>query len=147
MIVRRGVTYDNRSDISNPEPEKGVGLLFLCYQANIQRQFEVLQATWANNPNYPKNGTGIDPLIGQTDINTARVSHKSTYNTAKESLELNGTVTLKGGEYFYSPSILFLKNIKSYPRKDSFSSGYYSRGISYGLLSWISSGGGHYNGY
>lgn len=142
-VVRRGATYDNRVDKTNPEPEKGVGLLFLCYQSNIEEQFETLQAKWANNPNYPKKHTGIDPLIGQSNASTARTSRKAGYNTAKESLQLNGTVTLKGGAYFYAPGIPFLKNIKSYPRKINYSSGYYTGGVGFGLLSQISSRGSY----
>jgi len=141
-MVRRGVTYDNRLDKSNPEPENGAGILFLSYQASIENQFEVLQSKWANNPDYPKKNTGIDPLIGQTNATTAKASkQRSGYNTTKESLALNGTVTLKGGEYFYAPGIPFLRDIKSFPRKVNYSSGYYSRGLSYGLLSSISGRG------
>ncbi len=147
MIVRRGVTYDDRIDKKDPEPEKGVGLLFLCYQASIENQFETLQSKWANNPDYPQKHTGIDPLIGQTDNITKRPARRVGYNTAKESLQLNGTVTLKGGAYFYAPGIPFLKDIKSYPRKDNFNSGYNIGSVGFGILSSFSSVNGNSGGF
>jgi hypothetical protein len=82
-IARRGITYggplsatDNLDDL----PEKGVGLLFMCYQSDIWEQFEFIQRFWCNNPNFlePENSsirgipanpnydkTGLDAVIGQ----------------------------------------------------------------------------------
>src|SRR5262249_46751559 len=71
-IARRGITYGARE----PEPQDnpgleevpaaGVGLLFMCYQKNIVKQFEYLQFVYANNPGFPAGQEpGIDPLIGQ----------------------------------------------------------------------------------
>jgi Dyp-type peroxidase family len=71
-IVRRGITYGTREiePKDNPSlkdlPEKDVGLLFMCYQRNIERQFESLQYVWASDPRLPpRQEPGIDPVIGQ----------------------------------------------------------------------------------
>jgi deferrochelatase/peroxidase EfeB len=96
-------------------PEDGVGLLFMCYQSNIRDQFEFLQGDWANNEAVPAKGTGVDALIGR-----ARGGHTATGHTwplqwnanrKRSTPGFESFVTLKGGEYFFAPSIPFLKNI------------------------------------
>jgi Dyp-type peroxidase family len=116
-IVRRGITYGNRKDIETLPPKgEGVGLLFMCYQNNITNHFEVMQSEWSNNPYKPKEQwPGIDPVIGQRasageqqwpmERGDAREQHRA--------FDFHGFVTLKGGEYFFAPSIHFLKNILS----------------------------------
>jgi Dyp-type peroxidase family len=123
LIVRRGVTYDDR--VKEPEedpspgifPEKNVGLLFVCYQNNIRENFEFLQLEWANNPEQPNGpegqSSGTDPVIGQAK----RPLHQKWPELWGEPCNINDTfrfhdcVTFKGGEYFFAPSIQFLKNI------------------------------------
>jgi Dyp-type peroxidase family len=113
-IVRRGIPY-GKADSQNP-PREGVGLLFMCYQRDINEQFEFIQRTWADNPNFPKNlilpETGDDPLIGQdTDRSAAQNWPKSWDSSSRKRINFGGYITLKGGEYFFAPSLSFLKNI------------------------------------
>jgi Dyp-type peroxidase family len=113
-IVRRGIPYGEANNQS--PPRAGVGLLFMCYQRDINEQFEFIQRTWADNPNFPKNlilpETGDDPLIGQdTDRNAAQNWPKTWGGSGRRRVNFGGYVTLKGGEYFFAPSISFLKNI------------------------------------
>jgi Dyp-type peroxidase family len=123
-IVRRGITYGKREkglqDTPSLEelPVQGVGLLFMCYQRNIEQQFEFLHGAWANTPDLPEQGAGIDPVIGQHGgrLKTELGQQKwpAQWNTPREthmSFSFSGFVTLKGGEYFFMPSIYFLKNI------------------------------------
>ena len=121
-IVRRGITYGERwkEPKYNPSleelPSEGVGLLFMCYQANIEKQFEFLQHAWANNPHFPaKQAPGIDPVIGQPGGNgTGQQKWPAQWNDSSEQhkpFDLHGCVTLKGGEYFFAPSLYFLENI------------------------------------
>ncbi|MDQ3638420.1 MAG: hypothetical protein M3426_10575, partial [Actinomycetota bacterium] len=87
------------------------GLNFLCYQADIQEQFEFLQTTWVNNqffPNLPElndgNNDGHDPIISQ---NVAGRTFTLPI-TATDVPHLTGIprwVTTTGGEYFFQPSI------------------------------------------
>ena len=49
--MRRGIPYGARN-LADP-PSSGVGLLFMCYQRNIRQQFEFIQRTWIDNPNFP----------------------------------------------------------------------------------------------
>jgi len=123
-IVRRGITYGHREKEpkDNPSleelPNKDVGLLFICYQRNIEKQFEVLQYYWANDPRLPHGqNPGIDPVIGQPGgmgAGEQKWPMQWGDSTAKpKAFDFHGFVTLKGGEYFFAPSIYFLKNIQN----------------------------------
>jgi Dyp-type peroxidase family len=130
-IVRRGIPYGKREKEpkDNPSfdelPSEGVGLLFMCYQSSIVEQFEFVQSQWANEPNFPEKGTGIDPIMGQRGqrykielghqkwpVRWNEPQGKHTpfdfYNGADAARQF---VTFKGGEYFFAPSIFFLRNV------------------------------------
>lgn len=123
-IVRRGITYGTRikEPKDNPSleelPTEGVGLLFACYQKDIEKQFEFLQLAWANNPHFPeKQAPGIDPIIGQSGTGDAgQQKWPMRWNDLREKhtpVDFHGFVTLKGGEYFFAPSIHFLREIQT----------------------------------
>lgn len=123
-IARRGITYGERSDLYNPDPDKqpeaGVGLLFMSFQGNL-RQFAIQQAG-SDDDSFPYNFpappdpfTGIDAVIGQpVDPNTTRpqpwpmVGLKSAAEVTHLMMHF---VTLMGGEYFFAPSMAFLKSM------------------------------------
>ena len=114
-IIRRGIPYGFRKLGSAP-PRVGVGLLFMCYQADIHHQFEFIQRTWADNPNFPRNlvlpDTGDDPLIGQdSDRNAAQKWPTKWNDSERKRHNFGGYVTLKGGEYFFAPSVGFLHGL------------------------------------
>ncbi|MFD7454520.1 Dyp-type peroxidase [Kitasatospora sp. NPDC059827] len=57
-IIRRGTPYGAPFDPASEGPggpDDPRGLLFICYQADIQRQFEFIQADWMDQPNFPPN--------------------------------------------------------------------------------------------
>jgi Dyp-type peroxidase family len=107
-IVRRGVPYDSRQ-VQEGEAEEGVGLLFLCFQADIGNQFAVVQA-WANDPDSPILGATVDPLIGR---GSQGQSWRTAWDTRQDGTFFNfgQSVTLKGGEFFFAPSIPFLRSL------------------------------------
>jgi Dyp-type peroxidase family len=116
-IVRRGIPYGKRAADLSDSPTEGVGLLFLCYQSNIHEQFEFLQRVWADDPEFPRvallqKQVGDDALIGQ-DSKAIQRQWPKTWGTARQTIDFNfgGYITLKGGEYFFAPSLSFLKNI------------------------------------
>jgi len=107
-IARRGITYGDPTPPDNdPEmlPEKGVGLLFQCCQADLRDQFEYLQRR-AND--------AADPIIGQpTGHSFPDLEFPKVYNKPDRGrFGFHGFVTMKGGEYFFVPSISFFKNLK-----------------------------------
>lgn len=121
-IVRRGVPFDERERdakgnlLDESHPEKDVGLLFLCFQSSIPEQFGFVQAKWANTTEFfNKNSVGIDPIAGQYQISDASEHQKWHLNwgvnEGKKAFNLESSVVLKGGEFFYTPSLPFLRNL------------------------------------
>lgn len=123
IMARRGQTYGVRTDQPNDgkianKPHKDVGLLFMAFNSNIAQQFEFAQSTWANNPGFPKvpagaSNPGIDLVIGQgarpgihCPVAWGDLSSKQAATTAVPQ-----TVTMKGGEYFFMPSLAFLRSL------------------------------------
>ncbi|MFW9257629.1 Dyp-type peroxidase [Nostoc sp. CALU 546] len=106
-IARRSVSYGNNDPTK--EPEAGSGLLFLCFQSSIENQFNFLQSRWANANNFVQVNVGSDPLIGQPE-GTQKWPKKWGESETKE-YNFKLWVNMKGGEYFFTPSISFLKNI------------------------------------
>jgi len=120
-IVRRGVTYGKRAvSFENggelqfaDSPNGNVGLLFLCFQSNIETHFEWIQRRFNWRTGDGIRGPGVDPVVGFPMVDSGQlwpVSWGSMKNR-KEEIHFQDCVTLKGGEYFFAPSISFLKNI------------------------------------
>ena len=130
IMARRGITYGQRpmkpdgSDFADGghEPTQDVGLLFMAYMASIEAQFEFTQQSWANNPDFVGNlnpasarpKTGIDPLIGQSP-NAATKLHTYqdgwTAGAQPKQFSFADFVKMQGGEYFFAPSLGFLRNV------------------------------------
>ena len=113
-IARRGIPY-GQQNAANP-PRAGVGLLFMCYQRDIHHQWEFIQRTWSDNPNFPRNlllpDTGDDPIIGQdSDSNGAQKWPKAWNSADTKRRDVGGYVTLQGGEFFFAPSLSFLTSL------------------------------------
>jgi Dyp-type peroxidase family len=113
-MARRGIIYGDRIKHPNDKtlkiqemPEGGVGLLFMSYQKSIAKQFEFIQRKWANNPKF-ENGiveTGQDLVIGQDE--------KGVNTKPKREFGFEKHVKLKGGEYFFAPSMEFLRTLNT----------------------------------
>lgn len=115
-IARRGITYGERRKEPKDEPKmedlptKDVGLLFMCFQSDIANQFEFMQGQ-ANNEE-PLQKTGIDPVIGQSGGQAQAQSWPTTWGgRGKRPFSFASFVTLKGGEYFFAPSISALAKV------------------------------------
>ena len=110
LFVRRGITY---GEPNSPD----VGLLFMCYNSNISRQFEFMQLRWANGTGFPGNKPnaphGKDPVIGQGDdvTNQNYATRWGDDSSMTSRTNFGQFVTMKGGEYFFTPSISFLKSL------------------------------------
>jgi len=113
-IVRRGVPYDSRP-VREGEAEEGVGLLFLCFQADIGNQFAFIQERWANKPDFPVGAAGVDPLIGKAPAGQVPDQQwQAGWDAVSKSpdhVSFGQFVTLKGGEFFFAPSIPFLRRL------------------------------------
>lgn len=118
-LVRRGIPYDDiiggRGSL-NEEPTANVGLLFMCYQNDIEAQFEFIQHEWVNKGNFAGRTVGQDGIIGQgqNDFQKQLPEQWGINGNLKNcdfSNPKSGFVKMKGGEYFFTPSISFLKSL------------------------------------
>jgi len=122
-IARRSVLYGMRKTEPDQDPSltptTEVGVLFMCYQSDIRRQFEFLQASWANNENAPAQDTAHDAIVGRVKTGQKPSPQKwpRRWNGMRSDHEpfcFQNFITLKGGEYFFAPSISFLSNIAAF---------------------------------
>jgi len=111
-ILRRGRSYGVRPDDRRVEDGVPRGLLFLCLNADIERQFEFVQQTWVNNPVFGGLNGEVDPLIGNLS------KGDEIFTVQKDPLRarvhnLERFVTVKGGAYFFLPSLRALRYLAS----------------------------------
>jgi deferrochelatase/peroxidase EfeB len=86
------------------EPAEGgnPGLLFMCLNGDIERQFEFLQQTWLRSPNFHGLACEKDPLLGDAEEGVCSY----TVPTRDGPVRLGPMprfVTTKGGGYFFLP--------------------------------------------
>jgi Dyp-type peroxidase family len=123
IMARRGIPFGQRevTPAISSQPEQfpsggGVGLLFQSFQADLGVQFEFIQKTWVNNANFPLSNpaghTGVDPIIGQGGTPADRAYQWPAHYGqpgAPVMASFGSFVTMKGGQYFFAPSIDGLK--------------------------------------
>jgi Dyp-type peroxidase family len=105
-ILRRGMSYG--PPLPDGAPDDGVarGLLFVCLQASIARQFEIVQERWCNDGNAFGLGDEPDPLVGPAGRPARHVVEGSPPRFV--SL-MRSCVECRGGEYLFVPSIAALR--------------------------------------
>jgi deferrochelatase/peroxidase EfeB len=98
-ILRRGRKFGPK--LEDPRQDDGVdrGLLFLCLNTDIERQFEFVQQTWLLNPSFATLFEEVDPLIGPAGRMTIRDG------ALRRIASVDTFVRLVGGDYFFLPSL------------------------------------------
>ena len=108
-VVRRGITYGERPDLVDDgvteRPATGVGLLFMCFQGNLD-QFAIQQEGSDSN-DFVRAGVGVDAVIGQ---NAAPVA-QTWPSDGTVTFTMANFVRMLGGEYFFAPSMAFLRGL------------------------------------
>jgi Dyp-type peroxidase family len=89
-FIRRGITYEDGT---------AKGLLFQSFQADLEFQFELLASSWARDPNHPVAGSKTDVLL------VMKPAQQGAPATRWATVDISTLVTLRGGEYFYFPSL------------------------------------------
>jgi Dyp-type peroxidase family len=110
-ILRRGREYGPPLDPAEllsvkkaSSEDQDRGLHFLCLNANISRQFEFIQQTWANNPHFNQLYDDADPIIG-THCPRGGTFTIQAKPVRKRLTGLPRFVTVVGGAYFFMPGI------------------------------------------
>lgn len=112
-ILRRGRVYTGENRIAE-------GLLFLCLNASINRQFEFIQSTWCNNQFFHGLEREVDPIIGTVRPAAGGLDPVDRFTIQNEPyrrvlIGLRQFVTVKGGAYFFMPGLDALKFIAQAP--------------------------------
>jgi deferrochelatase/peroxidase EfeB len=98
------------------------GLLFICFQQSIDNQFGFIQRQWLDDTEFPRereDGANkyLDPIIGHpANINRQRLPVAQAWpkrwnEAARTATSFWGCAKIRGGEFFFAPSISFLKKI------------------------------------
>jgi Dyp-type peroxidase family len=118
QIIRRGVIYGDVLPEGQLEDDgQPRGLLFLCLNADIRRQFEFIQQTWINNPYFNNLQNERDPLVGYNPDDSDRKMTIPQEPIATKC-SLPNFVTMKGGGYFFVPSLSALRFLAELPSVD-----------------------------
>jgi Dyp-type peroxidase family len=100
-IIRRGRPYHEVSAAAGETVEQG--LLFVAINAALQRQFEFIQQSWLNNPKFNGLYDERDPI---SSANPGDGLLTIQARPLREHLQgLPRFVTVRGGAYFFLPSI------------------------------------------
>lgn len=135
-IIRRGRAYGKPSNMSMDPQDflyakktgKEVGLQFICFNANIGRQFEFIQHTWINNPKFAELYSEADPLLGPIpDIDKATSTEKEIFGKFVEPGKplrqrvsgLKRFVDVRGGAYFFMPGIKAIRYLAKLPEPEN----------------------------
>ncbi|MGW4895682.1 Dyp-type peroxidase [Kitasatospora sp. NPDC004240] len=113
-IMRRGAPYGQPFDPAAEGPggpDDPRGLLFVCYQADIARQFEFIQTAWVDEENFPPGRhpePGRDPMIGLPS--TIDYESRGQDGTLKHTpLSFQQFVRTQGSVYCFAPSLSTLR--------------------------------------
>ncbi len=110
-ILRRGRPYNDGTS---------QGLHFICLNASIERQFEFVQQNWTNDGTFGGLDGEDDPLVGARDAGAAwTVTLPPPAETRfRRRVALPGLarfVTVRGGAYFFLPSLTALRYLARLP--------------------------------
>ncbi len=121
-LLRRGREYGDEltpEDALQDKPDTSVhGLHFICINSNIARQFEFVQGAWLMSTKFNGLSEESDPLMGNRepvrgcpDPNMFSVPNGN--GLREQCAGLPQFVTVRGGAYFFLPSLRALKYFAS----------------------------------
>jgi Dyp-type peroxidase family len=125
-IIRAGIPFGPEVAPGETTTKHSRGLMFVCYQTSIGRQFEYIQKHYANNADFVSGKKrfggggmvtpGFDPIIGQAPGNGAREMDEPFPNYPAGSRRTALTipeqfVKLTAAAYFFMPSIMALRTV------------------------------------
>jgi Dyp-type peroxidase family len=110
-IARRSITYGVDPETLTALGDRGTekGILFMCYQSSLAGQFEFIQRFWLDDIGFPMRGTGTDPIVG--GFSDQQLWNLSRARPARQNIRSTAIVSFRGGEYFFTPSLAFLRSL------------------------------------
>jgi Dyp-type peroxidase family len=107
-VLRRARSYGAPADA-------GRGLLFLCLNADFERQFEFIHQNWINDPGFGGLAEELDPLVGARNRRGGGVFTIQGLPAPTRICGLPQFVFVRGGEYFFLPGINALRYLAGLP--------------------------------
>jgi Dyp-type peroxidase family len=101
-ILRRGIPFQDGDE---------QGLIFVCYQASIEQQYEQLQGYWANAAYAPEPNASPDPLISQQARRRTVVEVPLPGGGSVPVTVVNDWITPTAGFYAFVPSLSGLRHL------------------------------------
>jgi Dyp-type peroxidase family len=98
-IIRRGMPYGSTSGGGER------GIMFACYQASIERQFEFVQSEWCAEGHALGLGSDPDFIAGGWEGKMTIQGRPPTF------VPMRSFVTNRGGDYFFVPGLAGLRRI------------------------------------
>jgi Dyp-type peroxidase family len=105
-ILRRGRKFGPKVDDPKTADGKERGLLFICLNTDIARQFEFVQQIWLLNSNFATLFGEVDPLIGPEGRMTI------AEQPLRRTVHVKTFVKMAGGDYFFLPSLPALRYLE-----------------------------------
>jgi Dyp-type peroxidase family len=109
-LIRRGTTYGSPYDpnaLSEEDDEVPRGAYFLFISAKAMATIEFLQQEWINDGTFIGVGRERDPIIGLQDKGATFTIPREPVRRRVHGIETFNV--LRGGEYFFMPSLSALK--------------------------------------
>ena len=106
-LLRVGRAYDP------PKPGAKRGILFMCLNADIEMQFEMVQQSWLNRKDFNGLRNETDPIVGGSQA--PRRFTVPSLDGPKQLHDLASFVTVKGGAYFFMPSRSAMRYLAELP--------------------------------
>jgi Dyp-type peroxidase family len=107
-MIRRGMPYGPRPLDPWADDGEDRGLMFVCHQASIRRQFEVVQASWIADGDVFGLGHERDFLLSSENAPGKMIIQGDPPSFLSP---LAPFVRLRGGGYFFTPGIAALRSI------------------------------------
>jgi Dyp-type peroxidase family len=108
-LIRRGVPYGDPLPAGVTQDDgRERGLVFVCFNASLSRQFEVVQGQWCADGRTFRLGDDPDPLLGRDD-QVLKFTIQSRPPEPPRFLDLHPFVTTRGGDYFFVPGVAGLR--------------------------------------
>lgn len=119
-IMRRGRPYGpplvpdlNIDQLIEAEDDNKRGLVFICLNTDISRQFDFIQGHWVNNKKFNGFYNDVDPLMGSTTDEKGIEFEMQARPYRKRLMGVPEFVKVIGGAYFFLPSMSSIAYLSS----------------------------------
>jgi Dyp-type peroxidase family len=108
-LLRRGRPYGPELGPDQPPDGEERGMLFICLNGDIERQFEFVQQNWINSPVFSGLASERDGLVGAPGGHGCLTVQSPAVR--QRTVGIPRFITVKGGAYFFLPGLSTLRYV------------------------------------